>query len=154
VAEFASIRTPGYGRSAVSISSRENGAWGEQRRQGKMDEARKIAASSASPPSRVNPSVRNLRPRPRISFALRYGLVHALASASIGNSTPGQVGPLSTPCASAAALVAFSLKREEFRMRSTPLIMTSAILIEHHSETNADTFITVVTKPVQTLALT
>jgi hypothetical protein len=39
-------------------------------------------------------------------------------------------------------------------MRSTPLIMTSAILVEHHSETNAGTFITVVTKPVQPLALT
>jgi hypothetical protein len=39
-------------------------------------------------------------------------------------------------------------------MRSTPLIMMSAILVEHHSETNAGTFITVVTKPVQTLALT
>ena len=39
-------------------------------------------------------------------------------------------------------------------MRSTPLIMTSAILVEHHSITNAGTLITVVTKPVQPLALT
>ena len=39
-------------------------------------------------------------------------------------------------------------------MGSTPLFMVSAILVEHHSETNAGTFITFVTKPVQTLALT
>ena len=39
-------------------------------------------------------------------------------------------------------------------MGSTPLFMMSAILIEHHSETNAGTFITVVTKSVQPLALT
>jgi hypothetical protein len=32
--------------------------------------------------------------------------------------------------------------------------MMSAILVEHHSETNAGTLITVITKPVQTLALT
>ena len=92
--------------------------------------------------------------RPHIRFALPYGLVHARARAGIRNSTPGQVGPLSTPCASAAALVASSLKREKFRMGSTPLFMMSAILVEHHSETNAGTFITFVTKPVQTLALT
>jgi hypothetical protein len=46
------------------------------------------------------------------------------------------------------------LKREEFRVRSTPLIMTSAILIEHHSETNAGALITAFTKLVQPLALT
>ena len=63
---------------------------------------------------------------PHIRFALPYGLVHALASAAIRNSTPGQVGPLSTTCASAATLVGFGVKREQFRMRSTPLIMTSA----------------------------
>ena len=91
---------------------------------------------------------------PHIRFALPYGLVHALASAAIRNSTPGQVGPLSTPWASAAALVAFGVKREQFRMRSTPLIMTSAILVEHHSETNAGAFIAAVTKLVQPLALT
>jgi hypothetical protein len=91
---------------------------------------------------------------PHIRFALRYGLVHARASARVRNSAPGEVGPLSTCRASAAALVACSLQREEVRVGSTPLIMTSAILVEHHSETNAGTFITAVTKLVQPLALT
>jgi hypothetical protein len=38
-------------------------------------------------------------------------------------------------------------------MRSTPLIMTTAILVEHHSETNAGPSITAVTKLVQPRAL-
>jgi hypothetical protein len=46
------------------------------------------------------------------------------------------------------------LQREKVRVGSTPLIMTSAILVEHHSETNAGTFITALTKLVQPLALT
>ena len=91
---------------------------------------------------------------PHIRFALRYGLVHALTSARVRNSAPGEVGPLSTCRASAAALVACSLQREEVRVGSTPLIMASAILVEHHSKTNAGTFITAVTKLVQPLALT
>ena len=41
---------------------------------------------------------------PHIRFALRYGLVHARASAGVRNSAPGEVGPLSTRCASATAL--------------------------------------------------
>jgi len=40
------------------------------------------------------------------------------------------------------------------RVGSTPLIVSSAILVEHHSETNAGTFIAVATKFVQPLALT
>jgi hypothetical protein len=91
---------------------------------------------------------------PHIRFALRYGLVHARASAGVRNSAPGEVGPLSTRCASATALGAYSLQREEVRVGSTPIIMSSAILVEHHSETNAGTFIAAVTKLVQPLALT
>jgi hypothetical protein len=49
---------------------------------------------------------------------------------------------VSVPAASRFALVPVTLKRPEFRMRTTPLIMTSPILVEHHSETNAGTFIT------------
>src|SRR6476646_6810183 len=91
---------------------------------------------------------------PHIRFALRYGLVHARASAGVRNSAPGEVGPLSTRCASAAALGAYSLQREEVWVGSTPIIMSSAILVEHHSETNAGTFIAAVTKLVQPQALT
>jgi len=91
---------------------------------------------------------------PHIRFALRYGLVHALASAGVRNSAPREVGPLSTGCAGAAALVACSLQREEVRVGSTPLIMTAAIFVEHHSETNAGTFIAAATKLVKPLALT
>src|SRR5262249_6046326 len=90
---------------------------------------------------------------PHIRFALGYGLVHARASAGVRNSAPGEIGPLSTRCASAAAL-ACSLQREEVRVGSTPLIMTGAILVEHHSETNAATFTPVLTKLVQPLAFT
>jgi hypothetical protein len=46
------------------------------------------------------------------------------------------------------------LQREKVRVGSTPLIMTSAILVEHHSEANAGTFIAALTKLVQPLALT
>jgi hypothetical protein len=46
------------------------------------------------------------------------------------------------------------LQREEVRVGSTPIIMSSAILVEHHSETNAGTFIAAAAKLVQPLALT
>jgi hypothetical protein len=68
-------------------------ALGEHRRHHAEGEAGKIAASSASPPSESIPRLAISAYGPQISFALRYGLVHALASAGIGNSTPGQVGP-------------------------------------------------------------
>jgi hypothetical protein len=65
-----------HGRPAVSISSRANGGLGEHRRHD-TDGMRleKIAASSASPPSRVNPSARNLRPAAAYPFriALWFG---------------------------------------------------------------------------------
>src|SRR5262249_58980150 len=105
---------------------------------------------------RVNPSARNLRPQAadQLRIALWFG-TRTRERRHRELHTRAGWSPLDPdPCANVAAPFAFSLKREEFRMRSTPLIMTGAVLIEHHSETNAGALITAFTKLVQPLALT
>src|SRR5262249_1627884 len=88
--------------------------------------------------------------------ALGNGLVHAFACAAVGNPAPGKVCSAAIPLITVAAgcpVAPVSFIPEEFRMRSTPLLMVRAILVHQHPEANTGTFISSVTELAQALSL-
>src|SRR6476646_252533 len=87
---------------------------------------------------------------PHVLCALPDGLVHAFARAGIGDAAPWEVGPASRRVRSnRVAPVPWTLIRPEFRMRFAPLLVSAAVLVEHHSETDTGALITLLAELVQ-----